>query len=158
MYQIFADKLLDFTEHHPEIIAEQYCKAIRTNTRTPSLHNLSEDRHLPAVVNCYKSLKNIYNSENLFEASIPCFSNYAKVMYKEGIPLCESIYCLILMRRHIWLSAEVQALFINVFDMHQAVDSINRVILLFDYGIYITIQHYEQMPDKTGAGDYVEIP
>ena len=144
MYQIFADKLLDFTERQPEKIAEQWCKAIRKNSRTPSFHNLEEGIYFPAAINCYKSLKNIYHSENIFEASIPCFSDFAKVLYTEGIPLCESVYCLTLMRRHIWLSAEVQALFINVFDMHQAVDSINRVILLFDYGIYITIKHYEQ--------------
>ena len=69
-------------------------------------------------------------------------------MYNDGIPLCESIYSLILMRRQIWLSAEIQSLFMNVFDMHQAVDSINRVILLFDYGIYITVQHYEQATEQ----------
>ncbi len=151
MYQIFADKLLDFTERHPEKIAEQWCKAIRTNRRTPSFHNLEEGKYFPAVINCYKSLKNIYHSESVFEASIPCFSSYAKVLYTEGIPLCESVYCLTLMRRHIWLSAEVQALFMNVFDMHQAVDSINRVVLLFDYGVYITIQHYEQMTKQNPA-------
>ena len=147
MYQIFADKLLDFTEHHPEVIAEQWHKAISTNARTPSLHNLPEDKYIPVAVCCYKSLKTIYHSDHLFEASRPCFSDFAKAMYTDGIPLCESIYSMILMRRQIWLSAEIQSLFMNVFDMHQAVDSINRVILLFDYGIYITVQHYEQVTE-----------
>ena len=88
MYQVFADKLLGFAERQPEKIAEQWCKAIRKNRRTPSFHNLEEGKYLPTVINCYKSLKNIYHSEDVFEASVPCFSNYAKILHTEGIPLC----------------------------------------------------------------------
>ena len=152
MYQIFADKLVDYTERNAEIIAEKWSKTIRTNSRTVSLHDLPEDKFVPEAVFCYKSLKSICHSEQLFEASKPCFLNYAKAVYTGGIPLCESIYCMMLMRRQIWLSAEIESLFMNIFDMHQAVDSINRVVLLFDYGIYITVQHYNQMTKQNPAG------
>ena len=64
MYQVFEDKLLEFAERQPEKIAEQWCKAIRKNSRTPSFHNLEEGKYLPVIINCYKSLKNIYHSSH----------------------------------------------------------------------------------------------
>ena len=87
----------------------------------------------------------MYHSADPCEEVEPYFTQYAEATHAEDIPLHESVYGLIMMRRHIWLSAKVQTLFTSVFDMHQAVDSINRVILLFDYGMYIVVQKYEEM-------------
>lgn len=53
-----------------------------------------------------------------------------------GIPAKETIYALILMRRHIWLYAEFQAIFTSSIDQMHDLDTLGRTILLFDYAAY----------------------
>jgi hypothetical protein len=49
------------------------------------------------------------------------------------------------MRRHIWLCADFNVLFVTTLDMHQAVESINRTILMFDHVIYSVSQRYGEL-------------
>lgn len=59
-----------------------------------------------------------------------------------GIPLHESIYALVLMRRQMWLFADFQAIFINAIEHSQAIDSIMRIMLMMDYAIYEISEYY----------------
>ena len=70
---------------------------------------------------------------------------YAEAIYAKDVPLPEAIYALIIMRRHIWLYAELQAMFNTAVEMQQAIESINRTLLLFDYAIHIVAQKYHKM-------------
>lgn len=145
MQKAFADKLLDFADRQAEAIAGQWCKAVRNNPRTPSYHSLPEDKCLSQAVSCYRNLRRMYHSEKPYDEVEHHFTRYAEARHKEGIPLHEAIYALVMMRRHIWLSAEFQVLFISSVDLHHGMDSINRVVLLFDYAIYILAQRYDEM-------------
>jgi hypothetical protein len=62
-----------------------------------------------------------------------------------GIPAKETVYALILMRRHIWLYAEFQAIFTSGIDQRQAMDTLSRTILLFDYASYEVTKEYQEL-------------
>jgi len=145
VYRAFADKLLDLTERHAEEIARQWCKSVRTNPRTASYHSLPEEESYSRAVSWYRNIRRVYLSENPYQEMLEYFTKYAEATYAEGIPLHECVYALVIMRRHIWLFAELHALFISSVDLHQATESINRVVLLFDYAIFIVTQKYEEM-------------
>jgi hypothetical protein len=67
-----------------------------------------------------------------------------------GIPGKETIYALILMRRHIWLYAEFQLIFSSGIAQQEAMDTLNRTILLFDYAAYeVTREYQKQMKEDT---------
>ena len=50
---------------------------------------------------------------------------------------------MVLMRRHIWLYAEFQAIFVSAVEHQQAAESLNRTILMFDYAIYVITEKYQ---------------
>ena len=50
-----------------------------------------------------------------------------------------------MLRRHMWLFADFQAIFTTALDQYKAVESINRTIRLFDHGIYIITKKYGEM-------------
>jgi hypothetical protein len=66
-------------------------------------------------------------------------------MFNKGIPLEEAVYTLILLRRHIWLFADFNVVFVTTLDMHQAVESINRTIQMFDQGIFVVTRKYGEL-------------
>jgi hypothetical protein len=75
-------------------------------------------------------------------------TGYAEDQYSRRIPVAEAIYALILVRRHVWLYAESAALFNTAADMYPTLQSNNRVLLLFDYAIYIVTERYEKLSKK----------
>ena len=74
-----------------------------------------------------------------FSPSMPvrCFNKH--------IPLPQAIYSIILMRRHMWLFVEYQAVFETAVEQRHALESQSRMILMFDYAEYVVILAYEDL-------------
>jgi len=141
----FADKLIDVLQKHTLEIAEQWGRSVSTNPRTPSFHVLTREKFVPFAVEFYKNIGKLYFGERPHTAELEYFLRFAEEMHASGVPLHELIYALTLMRRHIWLYADFNVLFISTLDMHQAVESINRTILIFDYAIYGVAHRYQEL-------------
>lgn len=141
----FADKLIEVLESHTEEISKQWGKAVSTNSRTPSFHSLNPDQYIPHAIRFYKSIRTLYFSKKPHTEETRYFLNFSEEMYRAGVPLHEVIYALMLMRRQIWLFADFNALFVTTLDMHQAVESINRTILMFDHVIQSVAKRYGEL-------------
>jgi len=118
---------------------------VRVNPKTPSYHNFSDEKALSHAVAFYRSFRVLFSTERPFDAAQKFFTKYADERYSEGIPLHEALYALTLMRRHIWLYAEFQALFVSTMEHQQAAESLTRTILLFDYATYVITGRYEEL-------------
>ena len=140
-----ATKLIDVTETNAEKIARQWFADVRKNPKTPSYHTLAEDRAIPQAVDFYSKFRGVFAAKSPFEEARRVFAKYADECHRNGIPLHEAIYALTLMRRHIWLYAEFQALFVSAVEQQQAVESLNRTILLFDYATYVITDRYQEL-------------
>jgi hypothetical protein len=140
-----ATKLIEITERNATDIAKKWLKDVRSNPRTPAYQALPEDRALEHAVEFYSHFRALFCTEKPFQEAKKFFSKYADERFTEGIPLHEALYALVLMRRHIWLYAEFQAIFITAVEQHQAVESLTRTILMFDYATYVLAERYEEL-------------
>lgn len=140
-----ATKLIELTERNAEKIAKQWLKDVRANPRTPSYQTLSDERALEHAKEFYSHFRQLFFTDKPFQEAKKFFSKYADERFAEGIPMHEALYALILMRRHIWLYAEFQAVFITAVEQHQAVESLTRTILMFDYATYVLAERYEEL-------------
>ena len=109
----FADKLLEVSERHADKIAEQWCKAVKTNPHTPWFQSAKHADCNSFAVDFYKNFRNVYFDEKPYKKLEKYFANYAEESFHKGIPMEEAIYALIMMRRHLWLYADFQALFVT---------------------------------------------
>ena len=142
---VFSTKLIEVTELHAKTISKQWYNNVRKNPRTPAYHNITEDRAIPQAIEFYSHFREVYMSDKPFEAARRFFSKYAEDRYREGIPLHEAIYSLVMMRRHMWLFAEFQAIWTSAVDYQQASASLNRTILMFDYATYVITEKYQEL-------------
>jgi hypothetical protein len=138
-------KLIDLVEENSERIARQWAKDAVQNEKTPFYRTLPEEKIVIQALKFYDHFRRLFSAKKPFEAAREFFSVYAEERYREGMPLQEAIYGLILMRRHIWLYAEFQAVFISAVEQKQAVDSLTRTILMFDYAVYFITQKYQEL-------------
>jgi hypothetical protein len=143
--QAYAAKLIDLIESKAEKIALQWAGDVMKHKRTPSFHSLSKEYVIEQGVDFYKLFRRMSMAEDPYEEAKTFSWNYAEKFYNKNIPLREAIYALMLLRRNLWLYAEFQGTFITVLEKTQAVESLNRTILLADYVAYQVTEKYENL-------------
>ena len=145
MLRPIADRLLDLCEYNAQQIAERWYDDVSTSLRTPSYHSVPAQRAILQAVSIYKNLKNLYFAGEPYQAVFQFLKSkrYAELLHDEDIPIHEVTYSLVLMRRQIWLFSNLRAVYSDTaVEMHQALESVNRIVLLFDYIVYILAQFY----------------
>jgi len=140
-----ATKMIETIEYRAREIAEQWYKNVKINPKMPVFHDMPEDEAMDLALNFYTSYRKLFNTDNPFEEAQALFSKYAVHFYEKRIPLPQAIYSLILMRRHMWLVAEYEAVFETVVDQHHALENQSRMILMFDYAEYVVILTYDEL-------------
>ena len=145
MYIAYADKLLNFTEQHATEISKQWVKALQSNPKTAAYRKVREFKLVNQGESFYKNLKKLYFEKQARDMATVYFSKFAEEQFYENIPLDEAVYALMMLRRQMWLFAEFQVLFTSALDQYQASDSINRTVLLTDYGIIAIVNKYRDL-------------
>jgi hypothetical protein len=141
----YATKLIDLTENNADKIAGQWVRDVKTNEKTKSYHRAGNEKIMHQATEFYRHFREMFVHDAPYKYAEKYFEYYAEERYREGIPLHEAVYALILMRRHIWLYAEFQAIFITAVEHRQAVESLSRTILMFDYAMYIITRKYREL-------------
>ncbi|HPC86406.1 MAG TPA: hypothetical protein P5238_01305 [Smithellaceae bacterium] len=136
-------KLLDVLEANIDEIAAHWAADVKKNKRTVHYKDIPEEKLVLQAVKFYSQLRNMLMAPNRLDKAQEFFMHYARTCYEMGVPLHESIYALNMMRRHMWLYAEFQAIFINAIEHNQAIDSVMRIMLLIDYAVYEITQYYQ---------------
>jgi len=136
-------KLLDVLEANIDEIAGHWAADVKKNKRTVHYKNIPDDKLVLQAIKFYSQLRNLLFAPNRLEKVQEFFMHYARTCFENGIPLHESIYALNMMRRHMWLYADFQAIFINALEHHQAIDSVMRIMLMIDYAVYEITQYYQ---------------
>ncbi len=138
-------KLVDLVKNNASEIADFWVKDVKKNRRTPHYHGFSREKLIVLAEEFYRQLANLVISANTYEETQKYFYDYAENAYKEGIPVHEAIYAVVLMRRHMWLFAEFQDVFSTNVEQQQAIDSIIRTILVMDYAFFKIAQYYREL-------------
>ncbi|PKN39009.1 MAG: hypothetical protein CVU62_02080 [Deltaproteobacteria bacterium HGW-Deltaproteobacteria-2] len=143
--QAYAAKLIDLIESKAENIARQWADDVMKHNRTPSYHRLPKEMVIEQGTDFYRLFRRMSLAENSYEEAKSFSWKYAEELYRKKIPLQEAVYALMLMRRHLWLYAEFQGTFVTALEKTQAVESLNRTILMFDYVSYQVIERYQDL-------------
>ena len=144
-------KLLDVMANNSEAIARNWAKDVAQNAKTPSYHDLHENHLIPQAADFYRKLSSVFTLKDPYPAIYDFMSKFAEKRFREEVPLQEVLYAIILMRRHIWLYAEFQAVFITITEQRQALDSQTRTILIFDYIAYVLTEKYVSLMGQVPA-------
>jgi hypothetical protein len=144
----YAIKYVELAEQHAGRMAKRWAMDVQNNARTKKFKELDEDRIITHGVKFYHNFGKMFAEEKISESTLKYFRTYAQESYAMGIPMDEAVYALILLRRHIWLYAEFQTIFSAGIDQRQALDTLSRTILLFDYAAYEVTKEYQELMKK----------
>lgn len=144
----YAIKYVHLAEKHAEKMAKRWAVDVQNNVRTKTYKELNEEKIIFQGVIFYQNFSKMFADDKIGEDTLNYFRLYAQECFEMNIPIDEAVYALILLRRHIWLYAEFQTIFSLGIDHRQALDTLSRTILLFDYATYEVSKEYQELIKK----------
>lgn len=141
----YAIKYVELGERHAEKMAKRWALDVQNNIHTKKYKELPEDEIIRQSLKFYQHFSKMFLDEKIKENTLEYFRAYAQESFAMGIPMNQAVYALILLRRHIWLYAEFQVVFSMGIEQRQALDTLNRTILLFDHATYEVTKEYQKL-------------
>ena len=148
MHRAAIDKLMSMCEQHSGQIADLWYNALCINERTKSCALIPKEAALRHALVIYKNIPNLYFADSCYQAveRLLDVEGLIEYYFAKGIPLEDTLYSLVLLRRYIWIQSENEALFeMAMNDMYEAVKGINRIALIFDYITYVVARRYGEL-------------
>lgn len=144
----YAIKYVELAEQHAGRIAKRWAMDVQNNVRTKTFKKLDEETIINQGVKFYHNFSKMFAEDKIGGNILKYFRTYAEESFALKIPMDEAVYALILLRRHIWLYAEFQTIFSSAIDQRQALDTLSRTILIFDYAAYEVTREYQELMKK----------
>ena len=142
--------LMRLIETHAEELTDKLIHAVRTNPRTTFMHKLSEDELKRRVFDLYHNLGRWLGEKQ--EAEIE--TTYAEIGHRrcrEGVPLHELLYALILVKQHLWNYVENNDLPESAANLYGEEQLVVMVGQFFDKAMYHAVRGYEESRAKEEA-------
>jgi len=150
MIRLISDKLVTLIEKNADLIIDKWTQKLLSDPTTASF---TERKKLKKVQEKARAiLGNLGTWVSYDTDKVDIGRVYARegiAMFKLGIPLCEGIKALILLKRILWLFVMDESSFDSVLELNQMRELNDRVVLFFDRAEYYLIRGYmEEMNRK----------
>jgi hypothetical protein len=135
-------RVVQMIESHADQLTRGVVHDLQTNPRTPSYHKLSAEELHHRAYAVYRNLGRWLGEET--EQTIEAFyGELGKKRHAEGIPLCEVLYALLLVKYHLRDYIRASGLIDSAVDLYQEQELQRLVGHFFDRAIYYTVKSYE---------------
>lgn len=148
---ILSSKLVHMIENHAEELTRSVIKDLRTNSKTPSMHELTDRQLHDQSYEVYHNLSRWLTQ--LSEGAIKAFHvRLAQMRFEEGIPESELIYALILKKYHLRDYIRASGMVDSAVDLLQEQELHHLIGSFFDKAIFYTAQGYEEASKAEPVG------
>ncbi len=138
-------KLIKLIEDNAEELSKRLVKDLLSREETKGYRTLSEDLVQERVRDVYSKLGSWLSTEKHTSGEIKkVYTELGKKRLREGIPLHEVLLAFMLIKRHLWLYVQEKQFFDSAYELYQALELNNRVVLFFDRVIYFVTMGYEE--------------
>jgi hypothetical protein len=150
---MLSARLVRTIEDHAEELTRGVLNDLATNQKTPNYHRLSREELHRRVYDVYRNLGRWLSdtSDAPIEAS---YSELGHRRGREGVPLSEVVYALVLTKHHLREYIRSSGLVESVVELYQEEELNELVGRFFDKAVYYTVAGYEMENSQRPAAVY----
>ncbi|MBN1533026.1 MAG: hypothetical protein JXA20_10220 [Spirochaetes bacterium] len=149
MFQLISDKLVELVQKHSKTIVKRWSARLLSDPTTSGYSQKNIKFAESEAVDLLENMGRWISYDTAKEEIGRRYANEGIELFKMGIPLCEVIRAMYVLRRTLWLFVENESAFDSAFQLHQMRELNDRVILFFDRAEYYVIRGYmEEMHRK----------
>jgi hypothetical protein len=140
---MISTRLVAMIEDHAEPLTAGLVNDLRQHPRTSGYHRLAPLEVHNRAYDVYHNLGKwtTRGSESEIEAT---YSELGRRRYREGIPLSQVIFALVLTKNHLLEYVRTSGLSDSALDLYQELELLRMVSQFFDKAIYHAAQGFEQ--------------
>jgi len=150
MIRLISDKLVNLVEKNADVIIKKWTQNLLSDPTTSSFSELKKVKKVEEKARFVLGELGKWVSYDTDKVDIGRL--YAKEgidIFKMGIPLCEGLKALILLKRTLWLFVMYESNFDSVLELLQMRELNDRVVLFFDRAeCYLVRGYMEEMNKK----------
>ncbi len=137
-------RLIQLIERDADIIAQRWLKEVQTSPLTPKYRNFPAEKLLDRVKTVYSKLEYWLDPNTPKEEIEAYYTNLGKERFEEGFSLEEVIMALLLTKKYLWQHIVSEGLPTTSFELYQALELNNEVVMYFDKAVYYTVAGYRK--------------
>lgn len=148
---MISEKIITLIKENAELLTNRLCKDVLSREETKNYRKLDKDLVFERVFDVYSRLDSWLEGNKVKGEIRDHYLKLGAQRYHEGIPLSDLVMTLMLIKRHLWLYVMEQNFFDSSFQLMQALEFNNRVVLFFDRAIYFATIGYEMEQAKASG-------
>ena len=142
---MFYFQLLDLIKDNANELTRRLCKELLSREETKGYRKLSDGVIYDRVFDVYSKLSSWLGLDNHTTSEVKkVYTELGRKRYREGIPLHEVVLAFMLVKRHLWEFIQEKQFLETTYEMGQALELNNKVVLFFDRVIYFVSMGYEE--------------
>jgi hypothetical protein len=149
-----AGRLIALIESHAEELTRGTVQKLQANPHTPSYRNLSYNDVYGKVFDVYNNIGR-WLLEKTDRAIQTEYNELGERRLKEGIPLSEVVWALVLTKRHLHMYVSAWAFADSAVELYRRQEFDRMIGQFFDRAICYTVEGYEHMRESDLAKDHV---
>ncbi len=142
MVSSISDKLVKRIEEHADTIIQRWVERLQSDAATPSFNDDTITKFEKKALQVIKELSNWVAYETSQEDVGRQYAREGMGLFNMGIPLCEGIRAVTLLKRSIWLYVVYESAFDSAIELHQMRELNERVALFFERAEYYFTRGY----------------
>ena len=150
-----AGRLIGLIESNAEQLTRSTVENLRTNPRTRSYRTLSSDELYGRVYDVYRDL-GLWLFEKADNAIQSRFNEVGEIRFKQGVPLHEVLWAMILTKNHLRNHLAAWSLADSAVELHRQRELDQAIAQFFDRAIVYTSEGYERMRDGANGTGHSE--
>ncbi|MCU0577042.1 MAG: hypothetical protein MUD15_09495 [Desulfobacterota bacterium] len=141
---MFYFQLLDLIRDNSNELTRRLCKDLLSREETKGYRKLADNVVYDRVFDVYSKLSSWLGTDDHTTGEVrKVYTELGRKRYREGIPLNEVVLAFMLVKRHLWEFIQEKQFFESTYEMGQALELNNKVVLFFDRLIYFVTMGYE---------------
>jgi hypothetical protein len=152
---MISARLVAMIEDHADQLTAGLVESLVRNPRTAGYHGLPRSELRDRAYDVYRNLGMWLTRGSESEIQLR-YADLGRLRRREGIPLSEVIYALILTKAHLLEYVKTSGLSDTALDLYQELDLVRVVEQFFDKAIYHAARGYEEAVSRvivrSGAG------
>jgi hypothetical protein len=146
---MISEKIIEIIREDADTLTNRLCKDLLSREETKGYRKLNKDIVYERVYDVYSRLGWWLQGDKRKAEIRDHYLKLGAQRFHEGIPISDVVMALLLIKRHLWLFVRETNFFDSSFQLMQALEFNNRVVLFFDRAIYFTCVGYENEERRT---------
>lgn len=143
MSEMIYQKIVELIQNNADHLTKRLMRDILSREETRSYKTLPEKEVYWRVYDVYSRLDSWLSKDKEKGEIKKHYTDLGKQRFHENIPLSDLVMTLLLIKRHLWIFVMENQFFNSSFELSQALELNNKVVLFFDRVIYFAVMGYE---------------